>query len=96
MEITLDRFVGFNNVCFAEFAGVDLTGNFNEEFCCLVCIATGWRFEEFMGESLCQRRTFACGFGWASSFCSASNLSAALELVNDLRRRCPALSRQSA
>jgi hypothetical protein len=43
-----------------------------------------------------NRIPLACFFGWANSFCSASNWRAARSVLKDLRSRLPLASRQSA
>ncbi len=91
-----DLLVGFDDVCLGEFVRMDTTCSRDEEL--------GGRFElvaaregEISGaEYRGQVRTRAVCFGWASSFCCASNWKAARWLENDLRLREPDLSRQSA
>jgi len=61
------------------------------------CIVGVWRRPKVLSEKDAGESVpFAFGFGWASSFCSRSNSSAARAVRNDLRLRAPVRSRQSA
>lgn len=87
---------GFGDLPDGEVFGQGLTGA--DDKCttgCNIAGVVGSRFrrgEQEISESL----PAAFRFGWARSFCSASNCSATRFDVNDWRSRLPRLSRQSA
>lgn len=88
---------GFSDVRLAELGRRDTTCNRDEgfewgDFAAIVEAAPVELGAEDLGD--CWPR--AAVFGWARSFWSASNWSAAALELKDLRRRRPDLSRQSA
>ncbi len=91
-----DLFVNLRDVGGAELRRVDGACDSDECFGDVFDLVAAREGEESGTEYLSQIRTRAFGFGWASSFCSASNCRAARWLLKALRLRVPCLSRQSA
>lgn len=90
-----DCFVGFLDVGGAEFAGLDVAAR-GDELPCRAAYRALVAPREFGEKQMGDSRPFAGGFGWASSFCSSSNVRAARRDVKDFRLRLPLRSRQSA
>jgi hypothetical protein len=91
------RFVGFDGVCCAELLRAECTNLSDEGFCGLDRVEAGVTATDELGvKYLGEVWPHAFFFGWASSFCSASNFIAARWLLKDLRLRLPLASRQSA
>ena len=85
--------VDFDGIRNSEALRVATTGLGNDAArTVVVCLAAGVRGVENLGDG----RPNARFFGWTSSLCCASCVSAALAVVKDLRRRRPDWSRQSA
>ena len=91
-----DGFVEFLNVRRAELMRVSFADERDEEFTGL----EDWLMDvaplDFCENDGRDSGLLAEVFGWASSFCSASKVSAARLDVKDLRLRLPERSRQSA